>query len=144
MEGYQPKKKVGMLHPKYKKIRPPRGSFGSNGVRVTTTENRRSLKDKLPPTPNKERMIDKPIQCHTCSNKDICKYQGDYLEQVVHIIDVYDGVFDLSCNHYRSIEVLKMKKTIYDLGINSEEWNRDLDLSNNVLKSVNVTDLDLK
>ena len=144
MEGYQPKKKIGMLHPKYKKIRPPRGSFGSNGVRVATTENRRSLKDKLPPSPNKESIIDKPIQCHTCNNKDICKYQGDYLEQVVHIIDAYDGVFDLSCNHYKPIEVLKMKKTIYDIGINSEEWNKDLDLLNRVMNGENLTELDLK
>lgn len=79
----------------------PKGGFG--------LEKRLPLEDKEPPmskfkNKNNSR-IDQSILCHTCSNKDICKYQGDYLEQVVHIIDVYDGVFELNCSRYECIRI---------------------------------------
>lgn len=45
--------------------------------------------------------IDKEVLCHSCIVKDICKYHGDYLEQMVHIIDTYDRVFELNCNLYK-------------------------------------------
>jgi hypothetical protein len=139
MNGYQPKKKVGMLHPKYKKAKMPRGGFGLEKVnRKDSTYEYGKLPnggtlvkpcDSPPPPPppsqpmvkfkngSKIHSIDcndrvrgqsasdlwmhHEILCHSCSNKDICKYQGDYLEQVVHIVDTYSGVFDLNCNHYK-------------------------------------------
>lgn len=89
LEGYQPKNKVSG------NIKLPKGGFG--------LEKSNKRKD----------LIDKPIQCHSCNNKDICKYQGDYLEQVVHIIDVYDGTFELNCNYYESeIKYFDTKTTI--------------------------------
>lgn len=148
MEGYQPKKKIGMLHPKYKKVKLPKGGFGLEKVNKKDTECKygklsnggtlvKPCDSPTPPPPPPSQLMIKfkngseihsidcndgirrqgannlctnnEIQCHSCSNKDICKYQGDYLEQVVHIIDVYDGVFDLNCNHYRTIEALHIR-----------------------------------
>lgn len=137
MEGYQPKKRIGMLCSKYKKTKLPKGGFGLEKVNKKDTEckygkleNGGTLVkpcDSPPPPPPPSQLIVKfengseihsvdcnngirgqsasnlwmnsEIQCNTCNNKDICKYQGDYLEQVVHIIDVYDGVFELDCKH---------------------------------------------
>lgn len=67
--------------------------------------------------------INHEILCNVCINKDICKYKGDYLEQVVHIIDVYDGVFDLNCNHYRTIKALHVK---YDDKLLDEKMTLDI------------------
>lgn len=104
MNGYQPKN--GSLV-KIRKL--PRGGFG--------LEKRLPLENKEPPMPkfkNKnDSRIDQSILCYTCSNKDICKYQGDYLEQVVHIVDIYDGVFELGCNHYRHPKLIKIKERKY-------------------------------
>lgn len=155
MESYQPRKKIGMLHPRYKKVKCKRCTKKDNRKDVTVSkamikfENGSEIHsvdcdDSTRGKRANDMWMNQEIQCYSCSNKDICRYHGDYLEQVVHIIDVYDGVFDLTCNHYKSMEVLKTKKTVHDLGINSDEWNRDFDLLNRIRNGENLTKSDLK
>lgn len=122
LEGYQVKKDI-LMKRNFKKIKRedlmttnelPRGGFGSNdGVTFVKPT------DRPAPPPPKQKIrgqrasdiwINHSILCHSCKNKDICKYQGDYLEQVVHIIDVYDGIFELNCSNYEHPEVVYMRK----------------------------------
>lgn len=130
MEGYQPKKGI-LMKRNFKKLKKedlmtsdklPRGGFGlekhSNTTFVKPT-------DRPAPPPQKQHIrgqrasdiwMSHSILCHSCKNKDICKYQGDYLEKVVHIIDTYDGVFELNCGNYEYIQ-----KEVYKDKI-KEEW----------------------
>ena len=144
MEGYQPKNRIGILHPRYKKVKIPRGGFGLEKVNKEDSERKygklpnggtlvKPCDSPPPPPPSKQPTVkfkngseinsigcDKGVRgrrvsdilkshsvlCNSCKNKVICKFQGDYLGQFVHIIDIYDGVFELNCNHYKTIEAL--------------------------------------
>lgn len=116
-----------MLHPRYKKTRLPKGGFGLEKVNkedikqsqlIVKFENGSEIHgidcdDSIRGQSSNNIWMNQEIQCHSCCNKDVCKYHGDYLEQIVHIIDVYDGVFDLNCNHYKPV----MKRIIQKLDI---------------------------
>lgn len=124
MEGYQPKKGI-LMKRNFKKLKKedlmtsdklPRGGFGlkkhSNATFVKPT-------DRPAPPPPKQHIreqrsndiwINHEILCNSCKNKDICKYKGDYLRQDVHIVNSYNGIFELNCSHYEQPKLIKQKR----------------------------------
>lgn len=139
------KKRIGILHPRY-------GKLPNGGTLVKPCDS------PPPPPPPKQPMvkfkngseiydfdcnegvrgqrasdlwIGHSVLCHSCKNRAICKFQDDYLEQFVHIIDIYNGVFELNCNHYKTIEALYQR---YDDKVLDEQMQ--LDIHNQHLKII--------
>lgn len=135
------KKGIGIIHPRHQKsksfkVRPEKKEVSKYG-KLPNDETLVKLSDRpAPPSPkqpirdqmSKDLSINYNVLCNSCKIKDVCKYQDDYLKQMIRIIDAYGEIFNLNCNYYEHPEVAYMKKL-------EETYGNDLSLLKTVMDS---------